>query len=523
MKLRSFAATAAIVLMTVSAAVPQSFAATVVKNTNSSASGPSEVAASTLVPESFPQSFAPRAKASKSDGYYFNGSGMYTYEMLEEDLNALRNSFGITVDSIAKTADGREVFHAVLGNAGASKKILVVASTHGREYMTTPLVMRQVKDLLDRKAGGDTSLDSVCIHVVPMFAPDGCALSQYGVQGLKTQQMRNKVDSILESWSEWQLLTDVNKYIWYLNKWKNNGSGVDLNRNFNTARWAELDDLRNKPSNDLYKGPSPESEPETKGLVQLAEKEHFDEVLSYHAQGQVIYWYVPSASEEVNARNRVLAELVRLDTGYSAVAEESSGTGIGSMKTWFNVNLSTPCITIETGLGTCPLPESDLEGIWQKNKTVLYDAMTELRLGWQEYAIGKGYIKAETPAETAAETAADSGAGTETAGNGGESGTSGTAGPGAGPGISGTSENEGPGAAGPGVSSGSAGNTEEASTEPETAGNDAGPSVTSEASEETASAEAGVSPSGTDASGSAGDDAPKGGISFVEAIPGSAP
>ena len=53
--------------------------------------------------------------------------------------------------------------------------------------------MRQVKDLLDRRNSGDQALQDVCFHVMPMIDPDGAAISQYGVDGMKTQKMKNTV------------------------------------------------------------------------------------------------------------------------------------------------------------------------------------------------------------------------------------------------------------------------------------------------------------------------------------------
>ena len=492
MRRRGIAMALALVLAAVPAAA---YGGTVKKNGGAAAAGAGPAASQA---SSFEALFVPRATAAKTGGYYFNGTGMYTYEQMEQDLAALAGTYGIPVDSLTTTADGRNVYHTVLGNAGAPKKILAVASTHGREYMTSQLLMRQVKDILDRRAAGDTSLNSVCIHVIPMLGPDGVAISQYGIKGLRTQGMRNQVNGILQSWADWDLLTDSDKYLWYLNKWKNNGSGVDLNRNFSTAGWEGLNDLRGKPANDLYKGPSPESEPETRAFVQLVRQQKFDEVLSYHAQGQVIYWYVPGAPEAVNARNQVLAELVRLDTGYSPVAAENSGTGIGSMKTWLNQVMGIPAVTIETGLGTCPLPESDLDGIWQKNRTVLYDMVTELLVGWDEYCLRKGYTQ---PAEetAAAETSAEQ---TEAA----------PVGPG--------QTAAGPGAAAPTVT--------EQSVTGQTA---AGPAETMPAATEQAGVVQAAPPvsgetssaSGTVSAAEGQTAAAEGGVLYVEAIPSGAP
>ena len=176
---------------------------------------------------------------TSSDSFYFAVSGMYTYSQLQSDIALLTQRYsGVSADSIGNTADGRQLYRIVIGNPAAEKKILVVAAMHAREYITTPLVMRQLKDLLDRRDSGDTSLESVCMQFVPMLDPDGVAISQYALDGLQTDAMKRKVNAIIQSWAEWGLLEDTNKYNWYLNKWKNNANGVDLNRNFPTPGWV---------------------------------------------------------------------------------------------------------------------------------------------------------------------------------------------------------------------------------------------------------------------------------------------
>ena len=93
-----------------------------------------------------------RNAAVKQDGYYFNdGSGMYTYQALESDLNALKSNYsGVSVNALCQTPDGRQVYHVIIGNQNAGKKLLVTGTMHAREYITSKVVMRQLKKLLDK-------------------------------------------------------------------------------------------------------------------------------------------------------------------------------------------------------------------------------------------------------------------------------------------------------------------------------------------------------------------------------------
>ncbi len=319
--------------------------------------------------------------AITSQSFYFSETEMYTYSRLQSDIELLKRRYsGVSSDSIGSTEDGRQLYRIVIGNPNAQKRLLVVGAMHAREYITTPLLMRQLKDLLDRREGGDTSLESICVQFVPMLDPDGVAISQYALDGLNTADAKKKIQAIINSWADWGLLEDQNKYDWYLNKWKNNVNGVDLNRNFPTAGWEPLKDLRDKPASDLYKGPAAASERETQAIMKLVRQEHFSEVLNYHSQGQIIYWSNSHASEEVQARNQVMASIAGEVTGYPLVAglgESTSALGC-SFKDWLDVQMKIPNITLEVGLGTAPVPETQIETIWARNQRLLPELMKEL-------------------------------------------------------------------------------------------------------------------------------------------------
>ena len=319
-----------------------------------------------------------------SASYQFLGTEMYTYKALQSDITRLASDYsGITTGSIGTTADGRTIYSVTIGNQFASKKILVVGAMHGREYITTPLIMREAKDLLDRKAAGDAGLDSVSVEFIPMLNPDGVCISQSGIDGLQNSSVKQKVTDIISSWADWGLLTDQNKYTWYLNKWKNNANGVDINRNFDMPGWSSLNDLRDKPASDLYKGPSAESEAETKALVNLVNQGNFTEVVNYHAQGQCIYWKNTGLSNEVLSRDQILGKIARIDTGYQLVggdtaAQDTTEQDGCSFKDWLDVKKGIPNITLEVGLGTSPVPETQIEEIWQQNQKLLPDLISEL-------------------------------------------------------------------------------------------------------------------------------------------------
>lgn len=89
---------------------------------------------------------------------------MYTYQRLGAGVQLLKSEYeGVTADPIRKTVDGRNICHIVTDNPNAEEKVLMLVTTHAREYITTLLVMRQMREILDRRASEETALNDVCI------------------------------------------------------------------------------------------------------------------------------------------------------------------------------------------------------------------------------------------------------------------------------------------------------------------------------------------------------------------------
>ena len=318
-----------------------------------------------------------------STTFDFLASGMYTYQKMESDIELLKQRYeGVTSDSIGTTTDGRNLYRIVIGSRDAKKKILVVGAIHAREYITASLVMRQIKEMLDKREDGDKSLDEICIEYVPMVNPDGVTISQSGINGLNKEESKKKLQEIIDSWSEWGLKENQDKYNWFLNKWKNNLNGVDINHNFPTQGWPNRADSRKRPCNEFYKGASAGSESETQYLITLVNNENFDAVLNYHTQGQIIYWSNQHAAADVLAKDRAMADIVAAYTGYKLVAPEADGSKYGTgFKDWLDWEKGIPNVTVEVGIGTSPVPETQIESIWQQNTGVLPDIV--------KYILGK--------------------------------------------------------------------------------------------------------------------------------------
>lgn len=115
------------------------------------------------------------------------------------------------------------------------------------------------------------------------------------------------------------------------NNIRQNKNGVDLNRNFPTENWV----LGEK--NDYYGGNSPNSELETKFLVELIDKNKFDAIITIHAPYKVVNYDGPAQD---------LAQKISEFIGYPPTASIGYPTP-GSFGTYCGVERKIPTITIE--------------------------------------------------------------------------------------------------------------------------------------------------------------------------------
>ncbi|MCI8957648.1 MAG: peptidase [Lachnospiraceae bacterium] len=291
----------------------------------------------------------------------------YSYDQMVQDLNTLQGRYGahLQVHAIGTSLDGRTLYEAVLGNPDAPKHILIHGGIHAREYMTPLLVMKQLEygaEFYDtgtfRGEPYSGILNSVAVHFVPMVNPDGIALSQFGLDAIRSEELRQQIQQAYqEDLAQGRTQESFDRY---LTRWKTNGRGVDLNQNF-PANW-DLVTASPVPSYGTYKGTSPLSEPESRALADLVNSRTWSATVSYHSMGNVIYWDYPG--NQVQQASGELATVVAGLTGYQTLPS----SGHGGFKDWTQIKENpVPGITVEVGSVSCPLPLSQYQEIWNSN------------------------------------------------------------------------------------------------------------------------------------------------------------
>ena len=212
-------------------------------------------------------------------------------------------------------------------------KIIVQYGMHAREYITTLLSIRHIKNFYRYGNMGT-------VYFIPAVNPDGIKISEKA-----------------------------------LPLYKANARGVDLNVNFG-ARWGEGKSNVKTRGKENYVGKYPFSEPETKALKNFTLLIEPQGTLSFHSKGEEIYFEFFQDREEY-LRDKIIAEAVAKKTGYVIKSTPNSS---GGYKDWCISTLKIPSLTIEVGRDelTHPIKREYLNEIYSKTKGVISTFIKEV-------------------------------------------------------------------------------------------------------------------------------------------------
>ena len=118
-----------------------------------------------------------------------------------------------------------------------------------------------------------------------------------------------------------------------------------------------------------WTGLLPLTEPESQALYNLTMKEDFYSTTSYHAVGEILYWYSPKHGI-LNELNLKTAQQLSTLTGYRVLSTASQQPN-GGFRDWFMYQFKRQGYTIEVATGIAPVPTSKFPSIWSKNKLVM--------------------------------------------------------------------------------------------------------------------------------------------------------
>ena len=139
---------------------------------------------------------------------------------------------------------------------------------------------------------------------------------------------------------------------------------MDLNLQY-PAGWEQARQIKfaqgfTSPAPRDFVGFGPLTEPESLAAYNFTLQHNFSLVISFHTQGEVIYWQF----QNFNPPNalRICNQFARA-SGYS-LEETPYNSSFAGYKDWFIQNYNIPRYTIEVGQGDNPLPISQFDEIY---------------------------------------------------------------------------------------------------------------------------------------------------------------
>jgi len=288
----------------------------------------------------------------------------FTYEILERQILGLRARYPfLEVGSIGNSVLGKNLYYIKLGRG--SNQVSYNAAHHANEWITTPLLMKFIENFAKAFSVGGSirgySIPNIwnqsTIYIVPLVNPDGVDLVNYwpnytNPAYIEAAQLNNTGLPLPRVW-------------------KANIRGVDLNVNY-PADWQKEHELEIEqgitgPAPRDYGGPAPLSEPESSALANFTNQHNFRLTLSFHTQGQVIYYGYQNLEPPETLR---IAQLFSRVSGY-AISPNPSEAAYAGYKDWFVQKFRRPGFTVEVGIGINPLPISQFPVIYRQNEELL--------------------------------------------------------------------------------------------------------------------------------------------------------
>ncbi len=281
----------------------------------------------------------------------------HTYDTIVREVDALAKFHPslIRVSPIGATLRNRKIIAVKISKDVAEESdrpaILFDGCHHSDEVLGAEICLEIVRELVG-KYGKDPEVtnwvDRYQIYVVPVVNVDGHDIVTSGQDPRWEKNARD---------------TDGDGKVMY-------PDGVNLNRTYD-FNWAHGGS--GERTNMRYRGPFPFSEPETRALAGLARQKRFLLSLTYHSQGEVIYypwiWNGHKAPDDrlLTSIARGLAGSIKTMQGDSSYKAEYGAGLVGQSYPWLYGVLGTFDFVVETGRGAHIFPPHEVAGIVREN------------------------------------------------------------------------------------------------------------------------------------------------------------
>jgi murein tripeptide amidase MpaA len=286
-------------------------------------------------------------------------AGLYhTYAEINDELHELAASHPqiAQVSSLGKSVEGRDLWAIKISDNVAQDEpeaeVVFLGGHHAREWIAVDVPFLLARQILNQYQTDTTITRLVSqaeIWIVPLVNPDG---HQYSVT------------------------TDR---LWRKNR-RNNGDGtfgVDLNRNYG-FQWGGPGSSGDTFS-EIYRGPSPFSEPETQAVRDFLQQRESRALISYHNFSQLILYpwgYTSSPAPDILLLQDLaiaMADRIRVVHGVTYTPQQGSDLYLASGDTtdWLYGERDVPSFTIElrprSAFPGFELPESEITPTFEEN------------------------------------------------------------------------------------------------------------------------------------------------------------
>lgn len=293
----------------------------------------------------------------------------YSYALTEYIIEGLRARYPfITIGEIGKSVMGKSLYSLEIGNG--DREVFYNGAHHANEWITTPILLKFIERYADAVSMGvniggvsaSTLFDRTRLYLVPLVNPDGMDL----------------VTGALDSGEYYERARELSENypgIPFPSGWKANIDGIDTNLSY-PAGWERAREIKFQQGYTLpgprdFVGDAPLSAVESRAVYDFTLSKNFLLTLSYHTQGEVIYWkyldYLPERSFEIGQVFSNVSGYLLEDTPYAS--------GFAGYKDWFIMQYNRPGYTIEAGFGENPLPISEFSEIYADNLGILVQGL----------------------------------------------------------------------------------------------------------------------------------------------------
>lgn len=297
----------------------------------------------------------------------------YTYTLIKLLIEGLRARYPFMGGgSVGTSVMGQNLYYLSIGEG--PREVFYNAAHHANEWITTPLLLRFLEEYAAAYAEARNIYnysalylyDNTTLYAIPCVNPDGVDL----VNGALSPSSPFYTSAV-------NIAADY-PAVPFPNGWKANIAGIDPNLSY-PAYWERAREIKfaqgyTSPAPINYVGPAPLSAVESLAVYRFTTEHNFLLTLSYHTQGEVIYWrfldFLPPSSAEI-------AESFANASGY-ALENTPIESGYAGYKDWFILTYNRPGYTIEAGSGTNPLPLSQFSKIYADNLGIFVLGLAEI-------------------------------------------------------------------------------------------------------------------------------------------------